>query len=207
MRNWLKFYLEWHPPIMHDLHESQPLLYTFSGQAPQNPTLDPILYAELPWFSNFEMTKMISYGMPGVWTHAFVDRWSPGYLGFRSSNHNGMLRMYETFGNGGANTMRRTIGGGPGGAPDAAPAEAGPGGRGGRGGGMTAREWYRPLPPNRQLTWSMRNNTNYMETGVLSALELTANFSKTILENFYKKSRNSIHDGETEAPYGYVLPA
>ena len=104
MRNWLKFYLEWHPPIMHDLHESQPLLYTFSGQAPQNPTLDPILYAELPMFSNFEMTKMISYGMPGVWTHAFVDMWSPGYLGFMASNHNGMLRMYETFGNGGANT-------------------------------------------------------------------------------------------------------
>ena len=57
MRNWLKFYLEWHPPIMHDLHESEPFLYTFSGQAPQNPTLDPILYGELPWFSNFEMTQ------------------------------------------------------------------------------------------------------------------------------------------------------
>ncbi len=70
MRNWLKFYLEWHPPIMHDLHESVPFLYTFSGQAPQNPTLDPILYAELPWFSNFEMTKMLGYGMPGVWDHA-----------------------------------------------------------------------------------------------------------------------------------------
>ena len=37
MRNWLKFYLEWHPPIMHDLHESEPFMYTFSGQAPQNP--------------------------------------------------------------------------------------------------------------------------------------------------------------------------
>ena len=59
MCNWLEFYLEWHPPIMHDLHESQPLLYTFSGQSPQNPTLDPILYAELPSFANFEMTKMI----------------------------------------------------------------------------------------------------------------------------------------------------
>src|SRR6266496_6472851 len=109
MRNWLKFYLEWHPPIMHDLHESQPFLYTFSGQSPQNPTLDPILYAEMPIFANFEMTKMISYGMPGVWTHAFVDMWSPGYLGFMSSNHNGMLRMYETMGNGGANTMSRNI--------------------------------------------------------------------------------------------------
>ncbi len=109
MRNWLKFYLEWHPPIMHDLHESVPFMYTFSGQAPQNPTLDPILYAELPWFSNFEMTKMLGYGMPGVWDHGYVDMWSPGYLGFMSSNHNGMLRMYETFGNGGANTMNRKV--------------------------------------------------------------------------------------------------
>src|SRR6202023_8759 len=98
-----------HPPILHDLHESVPFMYTFSGQAPQNPTLDPILYAELPWFSNFEMTKMIGYGMPGVWTHAFVDMWSPGYLDFMSSNHNGMLRMYEIMGNGGEKPMHRTI--------------------------------------------------------------------------------------------------
>src|SRR3954447_14341709 len=202
MRNWLSFYLQWHPPIMHDLHESQPLMYTFSGQAPQNPTLDPILYAELPWFSNFELTKMISYGMPGVWTHAFVDMWSPGYLGFMASNHNGMLRMYETFGNAGANTLRRTIGVGP---PN--PSGEPEGGRGGRAGGMAAREWYRPLPPPRDLLWSMRNNTNYMETGVLSALELTANFGKTVLENFYQKSRNSAKAGETEAPFAYILPA
>ena len=200
--NWLRFYLEWHPPILHDLHETQPLLYTFSGQSPQNPTLDPILYAELPLFANFEMAKMIGYGMPGVWTHAFVDMWSPGYLGYMSSNHNGMLRMYETFGNGGANTMRRTIGGGaPETVPAAVPAPAG------RGGSMTTREWYRPVPPPRTLTWSMRNNTNYMETGFLSALELTAGISKTVLENFYLKSRNSIDSGSRDAPYGYVFPA
>lgn len=205
MRNWLKVYFQFHPPIMHDLHESEPFMYTFSGQAPQNPTLDPILYGELPWMSNFEMTKMISYGMPGVWTHAFVDMWSPGYLGFMSSNHNGMLRMYETFGNGGANTMRRTVGGGRGEGPGGAPEAAGP--PAGRGGGMTAREWYRPLPPYRDVVWSMRDNTNYMETGVLSALELTSAFSKTVLEDFYKKSLNSVKSGETEAPFGYVLPA
>src|SRR5262245_16982859 len=160
MRNWLKFYLEWHPPIMHDLHESQPFLYTFSGQSPQNPTLDPILYAELPWFSQFEMTKMIGYGMPGVWTHAFVDMWAPGYLGFMSSNHNGMMRMYETFGNGGANTMRRNVAGGRGGAEGGGTPEGGggdppaaPAGRGGRGSGPTAREWYRPMPPYQNVVW------------------------------------------------------
>ena len=196
MRNWLKFYLEWHPPIMHDLHESEPFMYTFSGQAPQNPTLDPILYGELPWFSNFEMTKMMGYGMPGVWTHAFVDMWSPGYLGFMSSNHNGMLRMYETFGNAGANTMLRTI-----------DSPAGGGGEGATGASMTTREWYRPMPPYKEVEWSMRNNTNYMETGVLSALEMTSGFAKTVLENFYAKSRNSVESGGKEAPFGYVFPA
>ncbi|MBI3679966.1 MAG: hypothetical protein HY235_06160 [Acidobacteria bacterium] len=191
MRNLLSWYLQWHPPIMHDLHESVPFLYTFSGQSPQNPTLDPILYSELPWFSNYEMTKMAGYGMPGVWTHAFVDMWSPGYFGFMSSNHNGMLRMYETFGNGGANTMKRKV--------DAGRA------RGGR--GPTSREWYRPFPPYREVEWSMRNNTNYMETAVLSALDLTASHPKVILENFYRKSRNSVESGKKDAPYGYVIPA
>src|SRR6266478_217687 len=193
MRTLLDWYLQWHPPIMHELHESVPFMYTFSGQAPQNPTLDPILYGELPWFSNFEMTQMIKYGMPGVWTHAFVDMWSPGYLGFMSSNHNGMLRMYETFGNAGANTMKRKVDSG----------EATGGGRI----SPTSREWYRPLPPYKEVVWSMRNNTNYMETGVLSALQLTASFPKVILENFYRKSRNSIESGKREAPFGYVIPA
>ncbi len=200
MRTLLTWYLQWHPPIMHELHESEPFMYTFSGQAPQNPTLDPILYGELPWFSNFEMEQMIKYGMPGVWTHAFVDMWAPGYLGFMSSNHNGMMRMYETFGNGGANTMHRRINGGRGGggAPE--------GGRGGRGGGMTSREWYRPLPPYEETEWSARNNTNYEETGVLSALQLTSAFPEIILENFYKKSANSIASGKKDKPYGYVIP-
>jgi hypothetical protein len=189
MRALLEWYLQWHPPIMHELHESVPFMYTFSGQAPQNPTLDPILYGELPWFSNFEMTQMIKYGMPGVWTHAFVDMWSPGYLGFMASNHNGMLRMYETFGNAGANTMMRKVD------------------RAGPAGSQTSREWYRPLPPYKEVEWSMRNNTNYMETGVLSALQLTASFPGVILENYYQKSRNGIESGKKNAPFGYVIPA
>jgi hypothetical protein len=159
-QNLLKWYLEWHPPIMHDLHESEWFLYTFSGQAPQNTLLDPILWGELPWFSNFEMSQLTKYGMPGVWTHAFVDGWSPGYVAFMSSNHNGMIRMYEIMGNAGATTMHRFL-------PKSEPQL-----KGGGGGGMNdpaKREWYRPDPPYRDVIWSMRNNTNYSETGVLTA--------------------------------------
>jgi hypothetical protein len=194
MRTLLDWYLEWHPPIMHELHESVPFMYDYSGQAPQNPNYDPILFGELPWYSNFEMAQMIKYGMPGVWTHAFMDGWSPGYLGAMSYNHNGMMRMYETFGNGGATTMKRTV--------------SGRGGGGGGGGeGQTSREWYRPLPPYKEVVWSMRNNTNYMETGVLLGLQLTSSFPKVVLENFYLKSRHAIEDGERDAPHGFVIPA
>ncbi len=96
MRALVDWYFTAHPPIMHDLHEAQPLLYTYSGGPPQNPNLDPILFAELPFFSNFELAQMTKWGMPGVYTHAFMDGWSPGYLGSVAYNHNGMMRMYET---------------------------------------------------------------------------------------------------------------
>jgi hypothetical protein len=53
----------------------------------------------------------------------------------------------------------------------------------------------------------MRNNTNYMQTGVLSALQLTSAFPKIVLENFYQKSRNAIESGKKDAPFGYVVPS
>src|SRR5437879_11713500 len=171
MRALLDWYLQWHPPIMHDLHQAQTLLYTFSGQAPQNPNLDPILYGELPMIANFEMAQFAKYGMPGVWTHGFVDMWSPGYLAFMSSNHTGMIRMYEIQGFSGANTQKMQLGNpnagggrgpstGPGQAaaqPDAAAMTAGRS-------NQAQREWYRPWPATGEFDWSLRNNTNYGET-------------------------------------------
>jgi hypothetical protein len=195
-QNLLRWYLDWHPPVIHDLHESVPFLYIFSGQSPQDPILDPILWGELPWFANYEMQRLTGYGMPGVWTHAYVDGWSPGYVAFMSSNHNGLMRFYEIMGNAGATTMHRTLSQPP--APELKGAPAGP--------GYTKREWYRPSPPYKEFMWSMRNNTNYAETGVLTALELTSSMPQVVLNNFYLKSRNSIKSGETEAPYAFVLP-
>jgi 8-oxo-dGTP pyrophosphatase MutT (NUDIX family) len=75
-------------------------------------------------------------------------------------------------------------------------------------GGAQDREWYRgiPVPPNAAASFSRRNNTNYMQTGVLSALQLTSMFPNLVLENFYKKTQNSIDAGTNEAPYGFVIP-
>jgi hypothetical protein len=213
MRSLLDWYLEWHPPIMHDLHQAQTLLYTFSGQPPQNPNLDPILYGELPMMANFEVAQFAKYGMPGVWTHGFVDMWSPGYLAFMSSNHNGMVRMYEIQGFSGANTQKMRLTSSTSSGP-ASPTGAARGGRGsdeaapaGGRGNQSQREWYRPWPATGEFEWSLRNNTNYGETGVLTALQYTSQFPSIILENFYVKSRNSTETGRKEAVAGYVIPA
>jgi hypothetical protein len=185
LRAHLTWYLEWVPPIWHDLHESIALLYTFSGQPPQNPNLDPILYTELPFFATYEVNKLTAFGMPGVWHFGFVDKWSPGYLGFAASNHNGMLRMYEIFNVSGANTKKTRLQG-----------------------TQVAREWYRPNPPPAgDLDWSIRNSVNYAVSGVLTALELTSRFPDMVVENFYKKTINSIRAGESQAPYAFAIAA
>ena len=75
-------------------------------------------------------------------------------------------------------------------------------------GGTQDREWYRgiPVPPNATTNFSRRDNTNYMQTGVLSGLQLTAMFPNVVVENFYIKTRNAIEEGKTKAPFGFVIP-
>ena len=241
MRAITDWYFTAKPPIMHDLHESLPLLYTYSGGPPQNPNLDPILFGELSFFANWELSQMTKWGMPGVYTHAFMDGWSPGYLGSVSYNHNGMMKMYETqsgndFADSVANAPRATAsraggadsaaapaatggrggrgGRGGGGREGAAPAARGGGGGGGaspvptgRGGGQ-AREWYRgiPVPDSASTKFSRRNNANYMQTAVLSSLQLTSMFPNLVVQNFYVKTKNSMEAGRNAAPHGYVVP-
>jgi hypothetical protein len=42
---------------------------------------------------------------------------------------------------------------------------------------------------------------------VLSSLQLASTFPKVLLDNFYTKSRNSLEDGRSKAPFGYVIPS
>jgi hypothetical protein len=130
--------------------------------------------------------------------------------------------MYEIQGFSGANTQKLRLGnpngtgangtGGPapatgGGRGNGAPPTADPAAAAAGRGSQAVREWFRPLPATGEFDWSLRNNTNYGETGVLTALQYTSTFPKVILENFYVKSRNSVDTGRKETVAGYVIPA
>jgi hypothetical protein len=183
--NVLNTWSSWHPQVLHDLHESVPYLYDNTvGDGPYNAWIDPILADEwemIGWNNVSEMTK---FGMPGVFTHGNFDTWSPGYLMFIAALHNGISRLYETFGNGGADTVVREL----------RPEEY-------------ARTWYKQNPPLPKTTWSQRNNNNYEQTGLLTSLHYFAGNGKLFLRNYYLKSKRSILKARTEGPAAYVLAA
>ena len=183
--NVLNTYMQWHPQVLHDLHESVPYLYDNTvGDGPYNAWIDPILADEwqmIGWNNVSEMTK---FGMPGVFTHGNFDTWSPGYLMFIAALHNGISRLYETFGNGGADTVERTL------QPN-----------------DFARTWYKQNPPLPKTLWSQRNNNNYQQTGLLTSLHYFAVNGRMFLHNFYLKSKRSILKAKTEGPAAYVLTA
>src|SRR5437588_3902052 len=183
-RNMLKNFLEWHPTVMHDLHESVPYLYIMTGTGPYNAWLDPIVISEWQQMAYYEIEEMTKRGVIGVWTHGFYDGWAPNYLLSIANNHNAIGRFYETFGNGGADTRVRTLR-----PPD------------------TNREWYRPNPPLPKVKWSARNNTNMQESAILFGMNNLASNGQKFLNNFYLKSKRSVEKARKEGPAAWVFPA
>src|SRR6476646_2768217 len=45
-RNVMKAYYDFHPQVIHDLHESVPFIYISTGTGPYNPSLDPLMIDE-----------------------------------------------------------------------------------------------------------------------------------------------------------------
>ena len=183
-RNVLDTYLKWHAQVLHDLHESVPFLYDNTvGDGPYNAWVDPTLadeWAELGWNN---VAQMQSFGMPGVFTHGDFDTWSPGYLMFLAAMHNGISRLYETFGNGGADTEKRIL----------TPEEY-------------SRTWYRQNPPLPIVNWSQRDNNNYEETALLTTISYFSQHTHHFLENYYAKSKRSVDKPTREGPAAYVFP-
>ena len=177
--------IAWHAQVLHDLHESVPFLYDNTvGDGPYNAWIDPILAGEWEELGWNNVAQMQNFGMPGVFTHGDFDTWSPGYLMFLAGMHNGISRLYETFGNGGADTEKRIL----------TPEEY-------------SRTWYRQNPPLPVVTWSQRDNNNYEESALLSTLSYFSKNTHHFLVDYYEKSKRSVMKPTVEGPAAYVLPA
>lgn len=180
-RNVCATVLEYHPQVLHDLHESVAYLYVSTGTGPYNAWVDPILIDE--WFeiSFAEVSELTRLGVPGVWTWGFFDGWSPNYLFTAANGHNAIGRFYETQAARNATTSVITS--------------------------SDARSWFKPNPPLSRVLWSMRNNTNLMQSGVLVAAHHVAVNRTKFMENFYLKSKRSVAKARNEGPAAYILPS
>ena len=178
-----RMFFDWHPTVVHDLHESVALLMSWNGTGPYNPNIDPITFSEFQALSFHEVQTLTSFGMPGAATWDFGEAFAHLYLDSVAMNHNSIGRGYETFGNGTAETLQWQL------TP-----------------GQTSREWYRVLPaPDKPFLWSARDNVNYNETAALAALDMAATQSKMLLRSFYRKSFNSWRKGVDEPPYAFAI--
>ncbi|HVL40112.1 MAG TPA: M14 family zinc carboxypeptidase, partial [Fimbriimonadaceae bacterium] len=181
-KNVMKTWFEFMPQVMHDLHESVPYLYISTGTGPYNPWLDPITIDEWHLLAYNEVNEMTRRGVPGVWSHGFYDGWAPNYAFYAANGHNAIGRFYETQGGIGADTRIVSSG------------------------NRAERAWFRPNPPFPRVRWSLRNNTNLMQSGVLLGLHEVARNKERYLRNYYLKSKRSVLKAHTEGPAAYVLP-
>jgi hypothetical protein len=183
-QNITKTMLEWHPTILHDLHEAQSYLYASTGTGPYNDSLDPIAIGEWWVLAQTETTEMAKRNVPGVFTYGFYDGWVPNYLFWIAITHNSFGRFYEVQSYGPDNNPNLRL-----------PATA------------TSREWYRPNPPLPSIKWGPRNNVNIQESALLIALHQVAEQKELYLENYWMKNERSVDKGKNGPTYGWVLPA
>jgi hypothetical protein len=182
-QNYIRGFLEWKPVVGHDLHESVPFLYTSTGTGPYNDEFDPIVIDEWYQLAYQEINELTRRGLPGVWTHGFYDGWAPNYVLAIANLHNSIGRFYETFTSSGADCHTVNLRS-----------------------SQTDREWYRPNPPVNGVTWCIRSNINFQQSGVLVALRYVADNRQTFLENYAAKAERMVQKGKTTAPFAYVIP-
>ncbi|MEO8946354.1 MAG: M14 family zinc carboxypeptidase [Gemmatimonadaceae bacterium] len=175
--------LDWHPTILHDLHEAQTYLYASTGTGPYNEAIDPITIDEWWAMAENDVMEMTKRGVPGVWTYGFYDGWTPNYLFFIAHTHNEVGRFYEVQSYGPDNYVVK---------PRAT---------------TTSREWFRPNPPLDSINWGPRNNTNIQESAIMFSLANVARNKEQFLDNFWRTNQRAVAKGKTGPIFGWVIPA
>ena len=182
-KNVTKHFLEWHPIILHDLHERGSYLYVSTGTGPYNEAIDAITVDEWWMLAKNDVNELTKRGVPGAWTYGFYDGWTPNYMFFAAHAHNAIGRFYEVERYGPDIDTNVTVG------PT-----------------TSSREWFRPNPPLPSIKWGPRNHVNISQSGVLFALNHVAKNRESYLENYWLKNKRAIAR-KTAGTAAWVIPA
>ena len=176
--------LDWHPTVLHDLHEAQTYLYASTGTGPYNDELDPIVGQRV-----VDARRERRDGDDQARRARRVDLRLLRRLGAelhvlhraQPQRDRPLLRSAELRSRslrGDARARRR---------------------RAGSGSGRTRR--------CRTIKWGPRNNTNIQESALLFSLNHVAKNKELYLENYWLKNKRAVDKGKNGPTYAWVIPA
>ena len=71
----------------------------------------------------------------------------------------------------------------------------------------TSRTWFRPNPPLPRVNWSLRDNINLQESGLLFAMDYTANNARNVPRKLLSEEQAQRCEAANEGPAAWVVPA
>ena len=138
---------QWHPTVMHDLHEAQTYLYSSTGTGPYNDALDPIVDRRVV-AARAERRHRDDQARRARRVDLRVLRRLGAELHVLhrplAQRDRPLLRSAELRPRQLRGAARRDV---------------------------TSKEWFRPNPPLPFIKWGPRNNTNIQQSGVLFSLQ------------------------------------
>jgi Zinc carboxypeptidase len=179
---------QWEPDIVYVMHQAPPFPYRIwlpPFAAPIAADAPPIPSAEVNMIGMAIQQGLDEHGQSGA-THMGTgfDAWYPGYIDYAPIFKNIPSFWTEVAGNG-ANPQQIP--------PDRF-----------QPGQLIPQPLY--TNPYRGGTWRLADAVGYDETAALSVLEYAAKYKVSLLYGRYQSGRDQIREGQTGAPYAYIIP-
>ena len=186
-------YSEWFPSVCWDVHQmgsDGARLFVPPFFDPTNPNVDPRITQSIMMIGSHMAADLASAGKKGVLHSAMYDNWWNGGNRTTPQRHNMVAILTE------AASVRM-----------ASPIFLSPMDLHGKSRGFANHEPNVNFPdPWMGGWWRLRDIVDYELIAGQSLLTLTARYGKSIQGNYIAMGRDQIHKGETEAPYGWLIP-
>lgn len=186
-------YDEWFPTICWDVHQmgsDGARLFVPPFFDPTNPNVDPRITQSIMMIGSHMAADLASAGKKGVLHSAMYDNWWNGGNRTTPQRHNMVAILTE------AASVRM-----------ASPIFISPLDLHGKSRGFANHEPNVNFPdPWMGGWWRLRDIVDYELIAGQSLLTLTARYGKMFQSNYLAMGRDQIHKGESDAPYGWLIP-
>ncbi|HEY7544968.1 MAG TPA: hypothetical protein VID27_08805, partial [Blastocatellia bacterium] len=184
-----KLHNEWHPQIVHDIHQqgdSGSRFFLPPYTDPWEPNVSPIIQAGVNFMGTTMAWELVGEGKQGVVINAIYDAWTPA-------------RAYQHY-HGGIRILSETAS-----ARIATPTRIEFANIGSQTGtDMKVRGWNFPLPW-KGGEWKLANIVDYMQSGAFALMRNAARYREHWLKGFYLVGREAVRERKAGEAFAFLL--